>query len=774
MTLLNTADALRVGSSTASRAYLGADEVWAAELFSQLTDDGVWTWFTNPRSVCYDGTHRKQYTGQVRTNGDVTVSSFDADTGAYVETVLRAAIEIDDHNNPAVWVRPDGRVVCFYSAHNSLSNVYYRISTNPEDVASFGAERTVAAGAGVSYSNPHYLTDGGGELFHFFRGANGLGGLGSPNCIRSTDADTSLTPTFGSPVEVIRNGTERPYVQYASNGVDRVDICCSAGHPRDIATGTGHIYHCYYSAGNLYSTDGTLIRSWASLTSTGPLALSEMTKLYDAATDKGAGVEKGNAWPTGVEYDGSGRPVVVFSVYDNLDDGNDYRIARWTGSAWVRLTLLAGVGWIHEGNGEAQYIGGIVCDPTDPLGRLYMSREISGQWEIVRWDTTDMFATHTEMAITRNSSVKNFRPFVPKFAIAGAAEVLFCRGEDGAAYGGYYSYTVYDTGICASPPLGINLLPANTVAPAVSGAAFTGEVLTCSTGTWLNSPSYAYQWKRNGSAIAGATANTYTLQVADELQAIVCTVTATNADGSASADSNTVTPDDAFHPTSIAGVRAWEAWEITGLANGDPVAQWNDLSTNANHFAQATSGNRPTWQTNQLNGLAAVRLDGSNDWLTTTLDIGNASPSELMVLVVVKATSAASKTVVSTRDGTAAGWILRLTATGSLFANIGATPNVTGTFTTTAFHALHVRRSALNVVLGVDGSAPSAVAVSAYAGASTRLDVGAEAQGVGAPPNANFFGGDIVAMYAAPDDLTSGEWAQIKSYVAFKTGLTIA
>lgn len=87
--------------------------------------------------------------------------------------------------------------------------------------------------------------------------------------------------------------------------------------------------------------------------------------------------------------------------------------------------------------------------------------------------------------------------------------------------------------------------PANTVLPVISsdGTPVTGETVTADTGTWSNTPtSYAYQWKRNGSNIAGATASSYTLLAADEGQSLTVTVTATNAGGSASATSAAITP----------------------------------------------------------------------------------------------------------------------------------------------------------------------------------------------------------------------------------------
>lgn len=68
----------------------------------------------------------------------------------------------------------------------------------------------------------------------------------------------------------------------------------------------------------------------------------------------------------------------------------------------------------------------------------------------------------------------------------------------------------------------------NAVAPAISGTAEVGETLTCSQGTWNGSASisYAYQWTRDGSPIAGADESTYTLVSADGGTDVGCTVTA--------------------------------------------------------------------------------------------------------------------------------------------------------------------------------------------------------------------------------------------------------
>jgi hypothetical protein len=100
--------------------------------------------------------------------------------------------------------------------------------------------------------------------------------------------------------------------------------------------------------------------------------------------------------------------------------------------------------------------------------------------------------------------------------------------------------------------------PVNTVAPAITGTAQEGQIVTCSTGTWTGTPTitFAYQWKRNGSNIGSATNSTYTLVTADVSQSITCQVTATNGVGSASATSNTITPIAAVDPDAQAFITA--------------------------------------------------------------------------------------------------------------------------------------------------------------------------------------------------------------------------
>jgi hypothetical protein len=89
-----------------------------------------------------------------------------------------------------------------------------------------------------------------------------------------------------------------------------------------------------------------------------------------------------------------------------------------------------------------------------------------------------------------------------------------------------------------------NVAPVNAAPPTISGTPTVGQTLTASEGTWSNDPtSFAYQWLRcNGGgnncvSVANGTQKTYTLVGADDGRTMRVRVTATNADGSNSAQS---------------------------------------------------------------------------------------------------------------------------------------------------------------------------------------------------------------------------------------------
>jgi hypothetical protein len=121
--------------------------------------------------------------------------------------------------------------------------------------------------------------------------------------------------------------------------------------------------------------------------------------------------------------------------------------------------------------------------------------------------------------------------------------------------------------------------PANTAVPVISGTPTVGSTLSASTGTWSNTPaSYAYQWKRGGTAIVGATSAQYVVQNADNGSTLTVTVTATNQAGSAEATSATTAA--VTGGTAVVIIEKPVSWRIALCdLNGNRLAWLHTIAT---------------------------------------------------------------------------------------------------------------------------------------------------------------------------------------------------
>jgi len=107
--------------------------------------------------------------------------------------------------------------------------------------------------------------------------------------------------------------------------------------------------------------------------------------------------------------------------------------------------------------------------------------------------------------------------------------------------------TVDQRGLPRSAPCDIGAFqhqpPANTTAPTASGSPAVGQTLTCTQGAWSGDQplTFAYQWLRDGTAIASATATTYPVASSDAGHQLSCQVTAHNVYATATATSAALT-----------------------------------------------------------------------------------------------------------------------------------------------------------------------------------------------------------------------------------------
>lgn len=423
--------------------------------------DGAWTWFTDPRVICYQGTNRRMFFGAIDRLGQVIGCHYDLDTGATAWAPLRAGI-LDDHNNPSFIARSDGRIMAFYSRHSQDRLLYVSTTVNPEDASSWtettlpdAALFTGSTPGAVAYSNPFKLSAEPLRIYLETRIDNHM-------TLTWTDDNGA---TWANGVRVI---TDSPYVKIHSNGVDRVDFLCSE-HPDNVAAGTSDVRHMYYSGGSFFKTDGTLIRTLAAVVAGTPIGKSEQTQIYNGNTILGG--THGNGWIADMALGIDGNPVAAwFTIEDATGTSHTHWYSRWNGTAWITTSLGESGGTIYETSDQLSYDGLIALDHSDPR-TLYRCRKLGSAWELEKLVTADNGASFTTTAITSSSPIppaKNKSPVCPRNRLTGAPEVLWMQGR-------FTTYVDFSTQIRCHPPLAQIASPgiARVKVPSVSSAADT-------------------------------------------------------------------------------------------------------------------------------------------------------------------------------------------------------------------------------------------------------------------------------------------------------------
>lgn len=194
--------------------------------------------------------------------------------------------------------------------------------------------------------------------------------------------------------------------------------------------------------------------------------------------------------------------------------------------------------------------------------------------------------------------------------------------------------------------------PRNVSLPTISGTLRQGETLTATNGTWENSPTaFSYRWQRCGTDgtgcanIAAAVRRRYTLTAADVDHTMRVVVTATNADGQASATSRAsgvVSADSGPRNTqrpTISGVpRVGE--ELTadpGTWTGGVSSfayQWQRCDTVGSNCSDVTGANGRTYGVRAADVGRTLRVE-----VTARNEAGSTSSTSDRTAVVRSATS---------------------------------------------------------------------------------------------------------------------------------------
>lgn len=372
------------------------------EDYPALPGDGMWCWFQDPRAIIYNG---ETYCALLDNQASVKVWSYNHETKDTNLFVLRknfwdSQYNADDHNCPSLLVRNDGRIMAFYTHHDGLPNIRYRITKRAGDITDWETEKSISTPQHNStYTHSFQLSEENNRIYLFTRCINW-----HPTMVTSNDNGSTWT----SPKEVIGGTSDRPYAKYCSDGKKRIHFAFTNGHARTYSE--NNINYFYYENDNFYKANGTLIKSINNL----PIAHNGAEVVYDYK-------ENGRAWiwDIAIEQE-TGYPVLVFVTFPNSDyEKHEYYYARFDGTSWKKKKLIRSGRWFPVKVGiEKQYSGGISLDHSDP-SIIYMSIQddyssnSNDCFEIQKWTTPDHGDTWEKEIITEDSDTINVRPIAP-------------------------------------------------------------------------------------------------------------------------------------------------------------------------------------------------------------------------------------------------------------------------------------------------------------------------------------------------------------------------
>jgi hypothetical protein len=390
----------------------------------QFTADGAWCWFQDPRAVFMDGARTRTYACWVTASGELQIGAYDHRTGATECFPLKKGWEADDHNAASILVLPDRRIMVFYAQHNG-DGLYCRTTSKPESIVAWDEEVVVVRSPRVSYSHPVYLTHEK-RFYVFWRGESWKPTFAtSPDGQRWTEARVLIQEPGREAGDI------RPYLKVVSDGRASIHFAFTDGHPRDESANA--IHYVRYEGGVFTQANGALAGSLDSL----PVHPSRCDLVYDA---KATHVR---SWVWDIALDSTGKASIAYTRLPAETD-HRYHCARWTGSRWLDWEVTPAGKWFPQTprgtvEFESHYSGGIAFNQSDP-SRVYVSREVNGQFEIEKWWTTDGGETWKGMPITAGSNSLNVRPVFPYGASGKEDHLLWMTGR-------YVHYTNFNTGI---------------------------------------------------------------------------------------------------------------------------------------------------------------------------------------------------------------------------------------------------------------------------------------------------------------------------------------
>lgn len=308
------------------------------------------------------------YVGYIRGDtGGLYVAQYVHATGITTATLLDTMGGVaDTHNNPAVLVRPDGRILVAFCVHDG-ANVFTRLSTSPHDITAWGAAANVgiSSTSGFTYPGLAQLTGIAGDPIYLVIRDKSASTTGRLRMVTSSDGGS----TWGSSTIVFAPGSGlRPYWQLAHDTTSLHVMTTD----RDAygSEGSVTVGHMWFDGTTWRHSDGTTMGP-------PPFDLADLTTVYSGAS----------LIIDGAVVAGLPRFTSLLDIGSSQVTG---RMVRWTGSAWVSADIFTTA--YHTVDRYYGYCTMNHADPSEVFGVI----GATGSGKLNRWVSGDNGATWSD------------------------------------------------------------------------------------------------------------------------------------------------------------------------------------------------------------------------------------------------------------------------------------------------------------------------------------------------------------------------------------------
>ena len=209
-------------------------------------DNMIWSWWYTPLAVSFKRVRDKLYWGYATHEGYTGVAEYNFETKSIIKNNLKKA-DVDDHNALAVYVLPNGTIICAYAGgHNTDSKMHIRISETPESIEHFKEDIELSSTGTTSYGQFIFYDD---TLYLFYRVSN-------TKWVYRFSTDGGKTWTDEK--VIVNGGSLQYYCKFTETTVDGLVRICMHSNPSSADTNI-RMGFINLSTGNIYNSDNTTL-----------------------------------------------------------------------------------------------------------------------------------------------------------------------------------------------------------------------------------------------------------------------------------------------------------------------------------------------------------------------------------------------------------------------------------------------------------------------------------------------------------------------------------